>query len=750
MVKITIQLNSLYIMTPEISKHLSQFAVRISAQEIVCGSGVIAYSNPQKDLIYIVTAKHCLFNESGEVKPDITVDFCNSLDNIFQSVNPDKILLPSENLDYDIAILIISGNSITDIFNNIPPVLLSNTIPQIETSYYFRGFPVGSAGLPENLPCSYSDDLSKILKLIPKRPLETNSTDALGNVRNYSGSGVWVKHDDTFYLIGIVTDFKTTFSGFECEKISQINSILDLDSDYTKIEFSDILSVQIKKSSYSEIRQIINQRLKQIERLINTFMPDVALDELELIKPIIQLYSEEKNNHLAKCLYLEALAKANSTNNYETKIINELFQKAFELNNRIIYKERLILIQVRNGNKEEALKIAQEIIIEDNQNIRAWAYIDAYNNEFRSPKNVQKTFLYKNYRITLINSFKKNENPSIIEIEDLHYFLEEDANNMRLPLMEEIYCENFSYWSYMTQYLLHQYFATLQPFKSENYREQFKPHSILTYSFNILIAILEKVEKSQMANSTDVINLECRYLHLDYIINGNKISILKLYEEFKKPDVLKTNWLRQIDILQSLFVIEEYDKVFEIVELLPTVFPAMYLICADAAAKKEDKGLAIKYHLTFLDSVSEVEANDIPNIRHSICTLREIYKCAIYEIISRIDKWTFQDGSFKTIILGIVYHFFSDEKEKAELSKIVDDLATMIDTSEIAFEVVIPSLFRLNRFRELKNYLKSHIQFNESVNKTYLYFYLISLFESFKLGNEDENDSLILLEGLSY
>jgi hypothetical protein len=737
-------------MTPEISQHLSKFAVRLSTKGIVCGSGVIAYTNSQKNFIYIVTAKHCLFYESGEIKSDITIDFCNSSDNTFQSVKPDKILLPSESSDYDVAILIISDNLISDLFKVIPPILLSNTIPQTETSYYFRGFPIGSEGLPENIPCSYSDDLSKTLKLIPERPLETNSTVALSNVRNYSGSGVWVKHDDTFYLIGIVTDFKTTFSGFECEKISQINSILDLDSDYPKIEFSDILSVQIKKSSYSEIRQIISQRLKQIERLINTFMPDVALDELELIKPIIQLYSEEKNNHLAKCFYLEALAKANSTNHYETKIINELFQKAFELNSEIIYKERLILIQVRNDNKEEALKISQEIIIEDNQNIKAWAYIDAYNNEFRSPLQVQKSHLYKCYRITLINYFKKKENPSIIELEDLYYFLKDDANEKPLIQTREIELKNLWYWSYLIQYMLHEYLATLQPIKSENYREQFNLSPTLTYIYNILSTILKAVEGTQMVNSVDVLTLKCRYLHLDYIINGDKMSILKLFDEFKNPSVIESNWIRQMDVIQGLFVIEEYDKVFEIVELLPTVIPAMYLICANAAVKKENKDLAKKYHLTFLDSISVIDVESIPDIKNSICNLRFIYGCETNEIIHIIDKWTFQDENLRTITLCIMYHFFSDENEKSELSKIVDDLATKVDSSEIAFEVIIPSLFRLKRFKELKYHLNPRISFEETVNKTYLYFYLISIFESLKLGNEDEKDSLILLEGLSY
>jgi hypothetical protein len=738
-------------MTPEISKHLSQFAVRLSTKKTVCGSGVIAYTNPQKNLIYIVTAKHCLFNKSGEIKPDITVDFCNSSNNTFQSVKPDNILLPSENSDYDIAILIISDNLIHDLFKVIPPILLSNTIPQTETSYYFRGFPIGSAGFPENLSCLYSDDLSKILKLIPKSPLETNTTVALSNVSNFSGSGVWVKHDDTFYLVGIVTDFKTTFSGFECEKIFQINSILDSENGYPKIDFFDILSIQIQKSSYSQIRQIINQRLNRIEILINTFMPDVALNEIELIKPIIQLHSQDKNKHLAKCYYLEALGKASSTKSYESENIDELFKKAVELEpDSIVFKERLILIHVRNNQKEEALRISQEIIIEDSLNIRAGAFIDAYHNDLKSPQEIIKTPIYKNFRITLINHFNDNSEKSVINLGDIRPFVEEDFKQLPIPEKGEIVRENISYLLYLLQYALHQYFSKFEPIKSEDYRKQFHPHAILDYSYNKLLLIMQTVENTQMVNSTEILILKCRYLHLDYIINGNQISILKLYEEFRKPDVLKTNWLRQIDVIQSLFVIEEYDKIFEIIELLPTVFPAMYLICADAAAKKEDKDLAIKYHLTFLDSILEVESNDIPNIRHSICTLREIYKCATDEIIRRIDKWTFQGGNFKTIILGIVYHFFSNEKEKAELSEIVDDLAAIIDTSEIAFEVIVPSLFRLNRFKELKNYLKPRVQFEESVNKVYLYFYLISLFESLKLGNEDEEDSLILLEGLSY
>lgn len=738
-------------MTPEISRHLSQFAVRLSTKKTVCGSGVIAYKNPQRNLIYIVTAKHCIFNESGEIKPDITVDFCNSLDNTFQSVKPDNILLSSENSDYDIAILIVSGKSITDIFNIIPPILLSNTIPQTETSYYFRGFPIGSEGLPKNIPCSYSDDLSKVLELIPKHPLETNTTVALSNVRNFSGSGVWVKHDDVFYLIGIVTDFKTTFSGFECEKISQINSILDLDGDYPKIELSDIFSVQIQKSSSPQIKQIINQRLNRIEILINTFMPDVALNEIEHIKSIIQLHSQDKNKHLAKCYYLEALGKASSTTSYESESIDELFKKAVEFDpDSIVFKERLILIYLRNNQKEEALKISQEIIIEDSLNIRACAFIDAYYNESKSPQEVIKTSLYKNFRITLITLINKNSDKSVIYFEDIRPFFEEDFNQMRIPVKSEIVQENISYWLYLLQYALHQYFSKFEPIKSENYRTQFHPHPILNYSYNTLLLIMQTVENTQMVNSTEILFLKCRYLHLDYIINGNQISILKLYEEFKKPDVLKTNWLRQIDIIQSLFVIEEYDKVFEIVELLPTVFPAMYLICADIAVKKEDKDLAIKYYLTFLDSISEVEVNDFPNIKHTICNLRAIYKYATDEIITRIEKWTFQDDDLRMIILGIVYHFFSNENEKAELSKIVDSLATMIVTSEEAFEVMILSLFRLNRFKELKNYLKPRIKFEESVNHNYLYFYLISLFESLKLGNEEENDSLILLEGLSF
>lgn len=103
-------------MIPEIAKHLSQFAVRISAKKVVCGSGVIAYSNPIQNLQYVITARHCVV-EDNSFKLDITVDFNNPASNSFYSIKPRKILTLSENREYDVAVLIIDTQTLSDIKN---------------------------------------------------------------------------------------------------------------------------------------------------------------------------------------------------------------------------------------------------------------------------------------------------------------------------------------------------------------------------------------------------------------------------------------------------------------------------------------------------------------------------------------------------------------------------------------------------------------------------------------------------------
>ena len=229
-------------MNKEIESFISKYSVRIKIDNTPNGSAVII-PMLSEEYDYIITAKHCLVSDDVLFN-NISIDFWNKKEGKFYET-PLKIdnmqILFSHDESIDLAIIVVKKVDSYKFLQEVNSFLISNSFPEQNKDFFFRGFPKGMDNESHNQPCQYSSSDSNYLKLSASK-LETNETSANTNTEGFSGSGVWFQYQNEFYLTSIVLEFNKAMPIFNTIKISKVNEILGDYSEYKNIELTNVIS----------------------------------------------------------------------------------------------------------------------------------------------------------------------------------------------------------------------------------------------------------------------------------------------------------------------------------------------------------------------------------------------------------------------------------------------------------------------------------------------------------------------------
>ena len=191
---------------------ISQLTVRLKNSETktVIGTGVLYYEKKLKGNAYIFTAAHCLFKDKDSFKhrlDSVTVDLYNHTTDTYAPIILDNIddELILKNNDKDIAIMVVQKKKIEKITGTIPTVEISIE-RQNYRNFIVKGFPKATQG--KELDVIFPVWKQKMTG-VNKFQLELTENYSDFYTQGFSGSGVFLHTNETVYLYGIFTRFRS-------------------------------------------------------------------------------------------------------------------------------------------------------------------------------------------------------------------------------------------------------------------------------------------------------------------------------------------------------------------------------------------------------------------------------------------------------------------------------------------------------------------------------------------------------------
>lgn len=213
---------------------ISQITVRLKNKDnTVIGTGVIYYDDSLEDIVYILTASHCLFEDGDRFTQQyesITIDIYNVQTSTYNSIinksTDSSLLYKDENKD--VALLIFQKDEILRMIglNNIPSICVVQERHSF-SKFVTKGFPRATKGKElETLPLQHPRKMTEVNKF----QLETPSSYSESNIEGFSGSGVFLLADNKVYLYGIFTRYRKDPDEkgrvVYCQYIELLNDIL--------------------------------------------------------------------------------------------------------------------------------------------------------------------------------------------------------------------------------------------------------------------------------------------------------------------------------------------------------------------------------------------------------------------------------------------------------------------------------------------------------------------------------------------
>lgn len=216
--------------TEEKDKIISQLTVRLRNQktDAVIGTGILYYEKRLKDKVYIFTAAHCLYkDDSFKQKHEIIkIDLYNSLSKVYSPIimeNIDEKLI-SKDSNKDVAVIILDKEKVQKITGNLPNIEVSNE-RQNHINFVAKGFPMATQG--EELDAVFPIWKQRMTE-VDKFQLELTEDYNDFSVKGFSGSGIFLISNETIYLYGLFTRYRSQDQGkvIYCQFVSLVNELL--------------------------------------------------------------------------------------------------------------------------------------------------------------------------------------------------------------------------------------------------------------------------------------------------------------------------------------------------------------------------------------------------------------------------------------------------------------------------------------------------------------------------------------------
>ncbi|SEP05924.1 AVAST type 2 anti-phage system protein Avs2 [Flavobacterium sp. fv08] len=272
---------------------ISRLAVKIECTDnTLRGSGIIWTSINDK-ILYVFTAAHCLFKDGDKFSvpfEKVIIKFFDEQNNSYHPIETivnQKLLF--KDTDRDVAVLIFKKQEVQNITGELPEVFAARD-RYAHGDFIVKGFPSAAGGELDVLNPTWQQRLTGVHKF----QLMPDKTYYASRVRGYSGSGVFIKTEGQYYLMGIFTRFREEEKGnvIYCQYLDTINEILEANF-LPSIRFSYVGRLNINQDFF-------NERLKiALENLGPRFN-----EELNFKMPIARRFNDAaKDSYFRKRVY---------------------------------------------------------------------------------------------------------------------------------------------------------------------------------------------------------------------------------------------------------------------------------------------------------------------------------------------------------------------------------------------------------------------------------------------------------------
>lgn len=217
-------------MTPLNDKTVSKLTVRLKNQETgkSIGSGVLYYHKNLRDLLYVITASHCLFKDGDKfTRPinSIIVDFLDPQSNSYKP-HPHKVdfSIVYTDIDKDVAVLVLQKSDVLKLIKEVPEIKVLK-IRNSFKNFIVKGFPEATYG--KELAVLYPTWLQATTE-VEKFQLQLNENYDSYSTQGFSGASIFLQSNNQIFLFGIFTRFRPEDRGkvIYCQYIKTVNALL--------------------------------------------------------------------------------------------------------------------------------------------------------------------------------------------------------------------------------------------------------------------------------------------------------------------------------------------------------------------------------------------------------------------------------------------------------------------------------------------------------------------------------------------
>ena len=205
---------------------ISRVTVKVSdANQKIIGTGILINQGDLNEFIYFVTAAHCLYEDGDKftcLREKIIVEIYNPNIDSYESI----VLFPKENLisksiEKDLAVIVFEKSRLSIEIPNTQILKSRNS----NNDFIIKGFPNATKGQEiDTIYPKWKQDLTESKRFNLTFQEDYNKF----NVEGFSGSGVFLKVQDEYYLLGVFTRYRPEDRGkaIYCQYIAALDEIL--------------------------------------------------------------------------------------------------------------------------------------------------------------------------------------------------------------------------------------------------------------------------------------------------------------------------------------------------------------------------------------------------------------------------------------------------------------------------------------------------------------------------------------------
>lgn len=507
----------------------------------------------------------------------------------------------------------------------------------------------------------------------------------------------------------------------------------------------NINSTVVNNFGVSELKKDLQRQLREAENYIDNYKPQTAFNELLQIEKAIEdaeITTQQKNELIAKCYYLKAIAMIYCVQNSENEV-NKYFFKSYQLcHDEIKYAERACTTHYKLGNDAESINLANHILAKDSTSVRANIIKKFLDKDFTIPKYIEETPEFKERYINLLSVREKVNYPKIT-----HLFEKEFAERY-LPKTDEINGYKLYYWLFVStvinEKVITPLFINCKPKVSyiENNSEiklivsgeiPDYDKGLLEYANKLQAILLNRVQNTEIQNTLVVNNLYYDYYLALYILTQNKEHILELSFRYKYFADKYTK-IKRREIIDLLLQIEEYQRAIDFANQDTTPDDTLYFLLSGAYHKLNQKEQAIVHLYKFLDAFSdEITLTDI----WYFTTIIDAFKY-FEEPTTKLDEYYIENYIYHLpeykLFLQAYLHSWDKSKEDSTKQKL-DSIKANDDLMKSFRAMVLIAYTRIGDYGSLKSIFEKSFDRN---NEFETHFYIVTLY------NLKENHILLL------